>query len=164
MKKKKKSWKIHGSHRVFLHEAAIQRPSTTVEEVRRPKQEMPRPNSRRQLAKTGWYNPSTCRCCTSRSSSASCCSRCATCNRNYICSDLPATGTEEMKRTWEKRRSAILHGRWNNVTLLRYIHFSFYTYSYIISRKINARRLINFKDTFVSIIGAHHTTPHGVIV
>lgn len=52
----------------------------------------------------------------------------------------------------------------NNVTLLRYIHFSFYTYSYIISRKINARRLINFKDTFVSIIGAHHTTPHGVIV
>lgn len=130
---------IHSSHRVFLHEAAIQRPSTTVEEVRRPGQEMPRLNSRRQLAKTGWYNPSTCRCCTSRSSSASCCSRCATCNRNYICFVLPATETKEMKQTWGNVGSA----RWTS-----------FLYPTIFN---DFPFLINSERTFISIIAAHTT-------
>lgn len=126
----KNSIKIHGSHRVFLRGAAIQRPLTTVEEARRPKQEKPHPNSRHQLAEKDWYSLSTCHCYTSRSSSASCYSRCATCNRNYRCSDPPTTETEMNNKnvSWNVRsyeRNVIYSYGQHLALWVFYIEFNF---------------------------------------
>lgn len=82
------------THRVFWHAAGNRRPSATGAAIRRRGRATLHPGWRRRSVDSGWCSPGTCRCCTWRSGSASCYSRCAACSRSCRRSVRRATAQE----------------------------------------------------------------------